>query len=382
VAARLLLLFVSLLVAAFLIEGACRVYLWLWPPTGYVGRWEFRSQCPPPYREAEYFSRDFLLESMRAHSTATLPDTSLLAPGNFQGRHIHVSDHRRQTTDVPADPVQRVHLFGGSTLFCAEVPDQWTIASCLQRLLNARPGPRLAVENHGVCSMIARQQTACLLATPIQPGDVVIFYDGVNEVFYPVYNGNLRGWQPGDSTDGGVRQLGRVQRTLYPLCFRYKDASAIARLFFTRLEVCPPRTVANHQTLAQNLDGAEAGYRQALIGAQKAVARQGGRFVHFLQPNIFTLPHHSHDERRVIQNELKALPGLDTAFELGYPRLRNALGDAAREGIVSVDLSDALTQRRLKQQFYLDFCHVNHEANERIAQLIFEHAFGSASARR
>jgi hypothetical protein len=50
---------------------------------------------------------------------------------------------------------------------------------------------------------------------------VVIFYDGVNDVYYPVYNGNPEGWMPGQGHDGGVRRLSRLQRLLYPICFRY-----------------------------------------------------------------------------------------------------------------------------------------------------------------
>src|SRR5205823_4220439 len=156
-------------------------YLRLRPAGNSLGRWEFRSLCPPPYREADYFSRDFLVESMQASRTGQAAGANYLVAGDFHGRHINVSGQRRHTTDGPDEPVNRVLLFGGSTVFCGEVPDRWTIASCLQRLLVDRPGPRLVVENHGASSMIARQQTKRLVATPIRPGDVVIFYDGVND---------------------------------------------------------------------------------------------------------------------------------------------------------------------------------------------------------
>ena len=131
------------------------------------------------------------------------PGGRYLLPANRSGRYININDHRRRTTDAPDGAVNRVHFFGGSTLFCAEVPDQWTVASCLQRLLNEQPGPRLRVENYGACSMIARQQTEQLQARPIRPGDVVIFYDGFNDVYYPIYNGNPDGWRPGDDQLGG-----------------------------------------------------------------------------------------------------------------------------------------------------------------------------------
>jgi hypothetical protein len=377
---RWLLLSVSLLLALLLIEGLCRAYRWLWPSVGYVSRWEFRAQRPPPYHDADYFSQAFLLESMQCVGLRTPPNTRYLVQTDFQGQSIRVSDQRRHTTHAPTGAVNRVLLFGGSTMFSGEVPDEWTIASCLQRRLNKRPGPPVAVENYGTCSVLARQQTERLLATPIQPGDIVIFYDGVNDVYYPIYNGNPTGWQPGDGHDGGVRRLSWLQRTLYPLCFRCQHFSAAANLLFKRLEACPPKTVASPKTLARNLDAAEIGYARALTDARKTVALQRGQFFHFLQPNIFTLSHPSHYERRTIQNELLLLPKLDMAFEFGYPRLRKALDDAAKQDVVSIDLSDALNDRQPRQQFYLDFCHVNHLANERVAGLIFDHVFGKASS--
>jgi hypothetical protein len=262
---------------------------------------------------------------------------------------------------------------GGSTVFSQEVPDDWTIASCLQRRL----GSRWRVENHGVCSMIARQQADRLAHTPIQPGDVVVFYDGVNEVVYPVYNGNARGWMPGEAHGGGPRQLSRIQRRLYPLCFRFHRHSATARLFLARLDGRAPDHVRDESAFDRNLAAAEEGLTEALVQAEAHVRSHGGRFVHFLQPNLFTLAKHSSYEGRILKNELKELPGLDRAFAAAYPRLRRALAHLCEQGVQSHDLSTGLDAREVRQEFYLDFCHVNHAANERIARHIHEHLFAS-----
>ncbi len=379
-AGRLLLVALALLVGCLLIEGLCRVHLWLNPPTGHVGRWDFRATCPPPYQGADYFSREFILESMHAEGGVPQPGTGYMVSKEFTGRFINAHDHRRCTTDQPENPAGRVLLFGGSTVYCAEVPDEWTLASCLQRLLNQRPGPRLLVENYGTCIMLARQQTERLLSTPVRPGDTVLFYDGANDVYYPIYNGNVRGWHPGDAHDGGLRRLTRLQRHLYPLCFQYQDASATARLLLQRMDARPPANVTNRKTEAAHLDAAESAYHTTLLEARRAVTNNQGHFVHFLQPTIFSLSHKTNYEKQVIQNELKGMPGLDEAFDLGYPRLRAALDAAGQEGLVSFDISDVLGEREAGQEFYLDFCHVNHLANERIARAIFEHAFAAPSS--
>jgi hypothetical protein len=360
----------GMLVGLLLVEAGCWCYLALSPPARHVGRWEFRCNRPAPYHDADYFGTDFLSESMRSVRLETRPGAGFVVPGDFTGRFINVRASRRHTTDQPAAFTHRVLLFGGSTVFCHQVPDSWTVASCLQRLLNRQAGPRFRVENYGTSAMIAAQQTERLRLCDIRPGDVVVFYDGVNDVYYPIYNGNPDGWRPGDGHDGGPRRLSAVQRRLYPWCLRYRDHSATARFLFHAQDNPPPRSVSGARSLDRHLGQAETGYRNALIEAKRLAARHGARFYHFLQPSIFSLRQPTAFEAQVKANDLLALPGLDRAFGLGYPRLR-----AATTGVVSFDLSAILDQRDADEEFYLDFCHVNHTANQRIALAIFQHIF-------
>lgn len=374
-AARLLLAALGLLVGCLLCELCACLYLRLNPPAEYLGRWEFRSSCPPPYQHADYYGPEFLSESMRSVRLEVQPDTQLIVPGDFAGRFIHVERGRRRTTDQPETFDRRVLLFGASTIFNSEVPDEWTVASCLQRLLNQKSGTSWRVENFGTSSMIAAQHADRLMHCDVRPGDVVIFYCGVNDVFYPIYNGNPEGWRPGASHDGGVRQLSSWQRRLYPLALKYQDRSATARLLFRRLDNPAPRNVVNPKVLEQHLRDAETGYREALQRAHALAFEKKASFIHFLQPNIFTLAKPSTYEERIAANELKALPGLDRAFELGYPRLRAAAAEAANDGFASFDLSGLFDGDRAGKEYYLDFCHVTHIANQRIAEAIYERAF-------
>jgi hypothetical protein len=367
--ARLTLVLTSIVLACLLIEAFCWCCLRLNPSKRPRGRWEFRSSRPAPYQNADYFTDQFLQESMRCARLKPVGGSGFMIPGDCSGRYCNVHSGKRRTTDQPAEWTHRLLLFGGSTLFSQEVPDCWTVASCLQRLLNQRPGARWLVENYGACSMIAAQQTERLQQVQLRPGDLVIFYDGVNDVIYPIYNGNPRGWHLGEQHDGGVRRLSALQRGLYPLCLAHKKHSATARLLLRVLEHQPPHNVANRTAFEHNLHAAEVGYEKALTAADQIATRQGACFVHILQPNLFTLKQHSRYERQLLDNDLQALPGLDQAFALGYPCLRAAIG---KSDVQSFDLSDVLEARSPGEEFYLDFCHVNHTANARIARGIFE----------
>src|SRR5262249_11990443 len=156
-----------------------------------------------------------------------------------------------------------------------------------------------------------------------------------NDVYYPVYNGNPQGPRFGDSHDGGGRKLSGLQTWLYPLCFRLKDYSNAAALLFHRMDGPRPANIVDGETLSRHLEAAEKGYYQALTQARRFAEARGACFVHILQPHLYSLRHPSAYERAVMRNDLKELPGLDEAFRLAYPRLRQALNAAAAEGLVS-----------------------------------------------
>ncbi len=357
------------------IETSCWVLLRLRPATGPIGRFEFRGQRPAPYRDADYFGPDFLDESMRCVRLTNPEGTHYLVAEAFQGRWFHVANHQRHTTDQPASWDHRVLVFGGSTVFDQEVPDFHTLPSCLQRALNQRPGPRYRVENHGTPAMMAYQQTERLRHTPLHSGDLVLFYDGVNDVNQSVFNGRPEGYHLGDRTDGGVRKMSGPQRWLYPLCFRLQQNSCAAAFLFQNMDGPRPATLVDRDRLARNLDAAEAGYGQALTQAREHAEAHGARLLHVLQPHLFSLAHPSDYERTVIRNELLTLPGIDEAFRLGYPRLRQAVAKADQAGLVTIDLTAAFDERPEGEEYYLDFCHVNHTANARLAQRICEQLF-------
>jgi hypothetical protein len=359
----------SVSVAAALVEGAARVREWT-AGADAVPRWAFRASRPAPYRTAEYFCDSFLLESMRSLRLVRPGDAEYVVLADIDGQWISIRDHRRVTTDQPRSFDRRVLLFGGSTTQCLEVPDRHTAASYLQRALNERSETRWRVENLGTSSMTARQQTIRLLAEGVRPGDVVVFFDGVNDIYYPAFNGNPRGWLPGDDTTGGARRLNGVERRLAPLCLRASPHSAAARLVQRRIDLRPPNNVRPGNSFDRRLAACEEGFLRTLLEAREHAAAGGAEFLHVLQPHLFTSGRMTDYERRVRDNELKQFPGLDLAYESAYPCLRHAAEAFAVQGGRSADLSALFEDRPAGEEFYLDFCHVNHRANERIGRAL------------
>src|SRR5258708_6822770 len=102
----------------------------------WLDRFQFRATRPAPYVDARYFSQAFLQESVRSVRLTRRPGRNELILGDVQGKWFNVSDGKRVTTDQPSTFANRIYLFGGSTVFDQEVPDELTVASYLQRRVN------------------------------------------------------------------------------------------------------------------------------------------------------------------------------------------------------------------------------------------------------
>ena len=373
---NLALVIVSLLMTAVLIELGS----WIWVKqfrSAHLTKWEFAATRPPPYQKSDYFGPDFLEEAQKSVS-GHLGDVAELA--DFHGRYFNVTRGFRVTTDAPERPARRVLLFGGSTLFGQEVPDSRTIASYLQRLLNAQ-GVRWQVMNFGLVGMNAAQQTRILASVAPRKGDIVVFYHGVNDIYYSVFGGYREGWIGGVPAFRPVQKLSGLHKTLHAWHERFKGYSYTAQVALDIYQRGQPTTVTDPAELERNVDLAQARFREAVAEAARISSAAGAEFVHFLQPQIFANVEMTAYERALIANPLGTAPGVETAFRNGYPKLLLAAQDLARQGIEFHDVSDALDNRPAGEEVFLDFCHVADRGNELVAQRLMRDYFLARIAR-
>jgi hypothetical protein len=114
-------------------------------------------------------------------------ETYYLMP-DFEGEYVNVVNHQRVTTDQPEAYHHTIYLFGGSTMVGIEVGDSYTIPSYLQRLINDAYPNSYRVENMGVDAYSAfRQKQHLMNGVDLAPGDIVIFYDGMNDGSYAYF---------------------------------------------------------------------------------------------------------------------------------------------------------------------------------------------------
>ena len=370
---RLSLVTASLCAAVLVVEVLCRVYVYALPQRHSQSLEEQVATPTPAYRHADYHSLEFLVEKDAFNAVFIAPpDRSHLVLADFSGKFLNIVGGLRVTTDQPTDASRRMLMFGGSTLFSHEVPDRYTVPSFIQRSANAFCPDKIAVFNYGVPGMNAMQQAARLKTIEIHKGDVAVFYDGFNDVFYTVLTGT-HGFDPeGPHLAPAVGYAVAWSRRAHATADRWRNASALAEVVARAGDRSVPETVSDRRILSGNLSIAREDYRRALTAAHELTASAGAGFFHFLQPHLYATPLATTYRLALADDYRYDPPGLDRALYAGYPVLGEAIAEARTHGVVSVDLSRIFDTRAVPDEVFLDYIHVNHKGNEIIAAAMFK----------
>ena len=194
---------------------------------------------------------------------------------NLNGRYIKIRDFRRVTTGSTGLRQKRILIFGGSTIFCGEMPDSLTVPSHLQKIVldNALD---FDVLNFGIPGMRIENQFRNLkILEDLGPDDVVVFYDGVNDL-NKVYEfgldrrNNRTPWRQINKLFSELENRSWFIRYLAPTV--YVESRGIGQDF---LSSQAKQLVADNWLAFDRL-------------ARNYVEDKGATFVHILQPNLLT----------------------------------------------------------------------------------------------
>jgi hypothetical protein len=324
----------------------------------------FRLTEPLPYQNTPYFSRAFIEESFSEPGGWITPSgTHLILPKNYKGKYFHVQGGLRVTIGQPRHFNRRILFFGGSTIYCSEVPDDVTIPSLVQKKITQLGYRNIAVFNYGTTTVTSSQQLERLRGIGLQPGDIIIFYDGVNDVYQGVFNA-----RPKSTILSDNRQRSSVMKMVVWL----SQYSAFFKHILNEMERnFIPMYLLNQKSLAEIVDRAINIYRENQIQAYKYSHEHGADFIHFLQPNLFTLKMWTPYEKNLIRLGAPIAPkGIELAFSAAYPKMRETFR-TGQIGFRNVDLSSALDD--MDSPNYLDICHVTDRANAVIAQKMVDY---------
>lgn len=224
----------------------------------------------------------------------------LVTLGDFDGSYINIQDGRRVTVGSTGLRAKRVLVFGGSTIMCGEVPDSMTVTSNLQKLI-IENDLEFDVLNYGISGLrIENQFNILKTIVDLNENDIVVFYDGVNDV-NRIFEEGLK--RRGNQTPW--RQINRLARALEERSLLLRRVSITN--YVDGLGVS--QEYLDDQVASQISDNWL--YYDGL--ARSYVNSKGARFVHILQPNWLTFKNGS--EAVKLKKHWRDMKVIQTDFE-------------------------------------------------------------------
>jgi len=294
---------------------------------------------------------------------------------NWSCPGLSVVNGKRVTVNLAKKAVNTIHVYGGSTVWGTGSSDKHTIPSLLQKNLIEAGLHNYKVINHGVTSLVVKQQYHRLLKTPLKAGDVVIFYDGGNDVVQrSIYNrpeGTVIGYNRENRTGlviSNIRHFLSNNSALYKLLAKVKNPE------LTRSadnQCTATKALANEQKKRKIWDS----YFTTLLDAKSHSRANGSKFYHFYQPSL--------DRKAIINYDKSYLEAIlkatnssrcfieltsQIAFEFDsiYKSLSPEFNGKSLYGILSGGRSVD------NQNYFIDWIHVTPQANAVITKAIFD----------
>jgi hypothetical protein len=365
------------ILAFLIIEGLFRLYF-LVKEDVLVGRIYEELSHNPACASKPWFSREFVASKLvQPPNWYTPPGYSLILASDYKDKFFTIRDGIRATVGFdpqgvpPGRRPRKLVLLGASTTYCAEVPDEFTWASQLQKRLAAIPETRdIEVVNCGITTVVSLQEVERLEYEIRRNNipDFCIFFDGMGDAFVGVMCGKPGGTMIGEyrrHTDtvlfATLKQIGRISvaaTTIYRsiLTSQLKNNSVDTR---SKL------TVREQAEATANL------YERNMLRAKEICDRYRIRMIVFLQPHLYSIggrPWTSHE--RAMADAAQKIHGF--ALRACYPLLREKVSRLRQRGIIAYDITEAFD--RNLEPIFADDLHVETAGNGIIAAAILEKA--------
>ncbi len=335
--------------------------------TEFIDGYEYRLAQPEPYKDSDYFSKSFVEESFYQPGNWINPEgTRILYPANYESNYFNVVEHKRVTTDPPENNTHTIHLFGGSTIYNGEVPDEYTVASYLQRIFNVKAPQKYRVLNYGANSINTSQQLERLKTIDVQPRDIVVFYGGVNDSWL-FTSGRIDGWIKGENLVA-LGRLNTIQKVRFRVHEKLKRRSKFISKFLNPHTSHIPDFLKDSTKVEQMKIDLAKSYISSITIADSISRSKEAVFFNFLQPTILTRSELPMNEKEFLQNNTLTPESWLLAMKYSYPVLFDSNIKLGNQGINSKELTSIFDQSN--ESYYLDICHLTEKGNNAVATAI------------
>ena len=273
------------------------------------------------------------------------------------GEFINVSPEGiRKTIKNPANGAKKVFLFGGSTAWGTGAPDESTIPS----ILNKHLGKDYDIINFGESGYVSTQELNFLLErlTNNDIPDMVVFYDGVNDVYAGTYSPGI----PRDPQNMRARWESNAFNGLRGFLFGVYQQSNY-RLLFNKLRIWDKSIESE---VERNVKKVILNY-EAHIRQVKALEQEYGfKSFFFWQPYLFSLTRDVYPYEQEIIN--RKSPVLVKAMRESYLSAKRQFSNREKERIFFIgNILD-----KVREPIYIDWCHLGPNGNSYVAKTMAE----------
>ncbi|MGR6872801.1 hypothetical protein ACU6U9_10950 [Pseudomonas sp. HK3] len=261
---------------------------------------------------------------------------------------------RYSPQSVAIDSPHTVHLYGGSTMWGYGVGNSHTIPSFLSRNHN------ISTINLGEQAYNSRQELNLLIENmdSIKASDIVVFYDGVNDVYHNCkstnsVNGHAREYTFKSKFETDFEDGGLVQKTIYGSNLYRFVGSALGHEMIQNSN--RPVVIPSNECVDAEVASEVASFTVNSWKVMSAIVKEKGATpLCILQPNPYTLKSDPFARYTHYDDQVKSV----------YPLIRKR-----SEGLdCFVDYSD-----KLESDYYTDSCcHLNKDGNRIIADAIWK----------
>ncbi len=285
-----------------------------------------------------------------------------------KGDYFNIDERgRRKTYNISSEKTDKpfkIFCFGGSTIFGFGARDEYTIPSELSKLISKKfPDKVIEVSNfgcHGYVRAIENIQLQCELIHGNIP-DIVIFYDGVNDV-NSAYQNN-RGGLPSNSAIR-IKEF----KTNHSFSKRFHLMLISSNIYRMVMKVSSKMTPNKyHQSVAgesTKLANEISLYYKEYVNISEGLGNQYDfKVFNFLQPVIY-----SKKQLTIVEKEFaKKTVFYEDLYHLTYAKIRTKFLDTKDTLLVDISTVFDTTDTTV----YTDFCHTGEKANKIVAEEMF-----------
>ncbi|AXT54374.1 hypothetical protein D1815_00935 [Aquimarina sp. AD1] len=285
-----------------------------------------------------------------------------LKPYTGKAINIDVQGNRKTINEdtIITDSTYTIYCFGGSTMFGEGARDIMTIPSLLSKKLKEKePTKKFHITNYGVPAYSRSQETA-LLIEALKKGkkpDIVVFYDGFNEVLlkHPNYLKNVR--EPIKQSYDAIKKSNKQ----FILALKSSNVNMGIKKLQNKLKHVEKEkydVIINDSILDEIIKG----YRNNIKITDAISNQYRFNIFNYLQPSVYT---------KKLRTEYENLQynkheGLDKVFNKLYQQL--TIDSILQNSNNFINISNCFDTS--KENIFIDNCHISEYGNSIISEII------------